>query len=778
MLPNNQYYNENYYNYNDQNSNPNISSNYNYYGYSGKKYSSNDYYYQNKKSFYKDKSNYYSYYYDNNQNQNTTYNYNYNSSKSYFAGVSTSCKKNSSFNGYYNFKKRNYSTTLNEKIEISNIGTNIETQPKEIIENIEKSEIVLKFQKKEKKVNKAKKRGRIAAEPINKLHQLSTINSKNTISIKPSKQTNFKILKAKLKVENEHKKKTFLKCYNALDQCFNYSKFNLNILKHNYIHKVKAERKTSYEYQNQNTNEKQEEINEIILKTYNKYSILSNDTMNEQKENNNYETLTLQPYTFITDQKLIEENLAKGNFIKGQIYINKINHSFGYLKRDLEEDIIIRGFKNLNTALHLDIVIVELFPVICWKRFKGNDTLRPEGRVVSILYSDYSQKVILSKIVLYEGLYYASPINSNLPKMFLKLKRIKRDQLKSEISDFFWIKKIDHSISLNCPKASIVTKVENPFDFKFQVKNLFEEFDLDFNLFSKDLSNEFSLKNYNKTENYKNSIVLKFRNNSCWFSFKINENTINLSFHILDIDEMFNFSKVYEEEIKRKLFCLRDFNSNLSLFSNNLIKECELSKHKIFPTLTLVFQIFTNGDLDLSFKPYFESCSVKIDKIFTCDPNSNSKIFTEVIDNNNKENLLILTKEEKILEEEFKNNLNLLIKTLVILNQKRLESGSISAHVNDDFLYDHKTNKHMELNTCDLIINELHILVNKLSSDLTYENDFYFLTLDSLQDDSNIDLKKYLTIFKANCDFNESFSIIKMLENVKKKNVNKYTVKF
>jgi len=80
-----------------------------------------------------------------------------------------------------------------------------------------------------------------------------------------------------------------------------------------------------------------------------------------------YESLKLQPYTFIKDEHLIEENLQTGQYLRGEIRINRC-HTHGYITViGLDNDILIRGNRNLNQSLHLDEVIVELFPITCWK---------------------------------------------------------------------------------------------------------------------------------------------------------------------------------------------------------------------------------------------------------------------------------------------------------------------------------------------------------------------------------------------------------------------------
>jgi VacB/RNase II family 3'-5' exoribonuclease len=94
-----------------------------------------------------------------------------------------------------------------------------------------------------------------------------------------------------------------------------------------------------------------------------------NNQYNSDDESNpmNIYNLNMQPYTFVNDVKVIEENLKSGRYLKGVIRINKC-HTHGYITVEgLDNDILIRGNRNLNQSLHLDEVIVELFPMVCWK---------------------------------------------------------------------------------------------------------------------------------------------------------------------------------------------------------------------------------------------------------------------------------------------------------------------------------------------------------------------------------------------------------------------------
>lgn len=108
------------------------------------------------------------------------------------------------------------------------------------------------------------------------------------------------------------------------------------------------------------------------LNFHNPYLHLNNDIQEslvnqENQQNSIIENQKLQSYTFISSQEVLNENLATGRYLKGVIRINKC-HTHGYITvSGLINDILIRGNRNLNQSLHLDEVVVELFPIVCWK---------------------------------------------------------------------------------------------------------------------------------------------------------------------------------------------------------------------------------------------------------------------------------------------------------------------------------------------------------------------------------------------------------------------------
>jgi hypothetical protein len=152
----------------------------------------------------------------------------------------------------------------------------------------------------------------------------------------------------------------FLNAYDNCKNTENYHSFknlNLKFLKQNYKFKDNYDDQQKITTIKKDKDDKFEEFHQ--QKQYIENSLNYNNIY--------YESLRLQPYTFIKDPKVIEENTKSGRYLKGVIRINKC-HTHGYITvAGLVNDILIRGNRNLNQSLHLDEVIVELFPMMCWK---------------------------------------------------------------------------------------------------------------------------------------------------------------------------------------------------------------------------------------------------------------------------------------------------------------------------------------------------------------------------------------------------------------------------
>eukprot|EP00340_Litonotus_pictus_P011796 CAMPEP_0170538322 /NCGR_PEP_ID=MMETSP0209-20121228/103234_1 /TAXON_ID=665100 ORGANISM="Litonotus pictus, Strain P1" /NCGR_SAMPLE_ID=MMETSP0209 /ASSEMBLY_ACC=CAM_ASM_000301 /LENGTH=859 /DNA_ID=CAMNT_0010839981 /DNA_START=2001 /DNA_END=4580 /DNA_ORIENTATION=- len=337
---------------------------------------------------------------------------------------------------------------------------------------------------------------------------------------------------------------------------------------------------------------------------------LNNNSMVPGDNNNNfyYESLILQPFTFVKDQKIITDNLKTGRYQKGVIRMNKTQNHAYITVPGLLNDILVRGNKNLNQAIHMDEVIVEFFPIICWKpiynlskkfnqyqeksnrkesynssngegmylpinklegekHFKSKKhkkeqelldqdsmyheeasehqdvpflekftsqeerilyinklyTLRPEGRIVNIVNSPNSKKPQICKLLIQDGLIYGVPIQQNIPNIFIKMKKYKREDfirsLKEEegketggsseknayysntynnryfsstvnnansredsyeSSSYFYVKILDWAINFNSPKGIIIHRIEPENSIEIESEVLLEMHEMNF----------------------------------------------------------------------------------------------------------------------------------------------------------------------------------------------------------------------------------------------------------------------------------------------------------
>jgi len=150
----------------------------------------------------------------------------------------------------------------------------------------------------------------------------------------------------------------------------NFANNNINILKNlNTIHNPDinylSDENANYEiWNNDRKNINNLNLNIPFDKTVSQLRIQNQMQMNQY---NFYENYRLQSFSSANDPKILEENILSGKFLTGVIRINKC-HTHGYITvSGLYNDILIRGNRNLNQSLHLDEVVVELFPVLCWK---------------------------------------------------------------------------------------------------------------------------------------------------------------------------------------------------------------------------------------------------------------------------------------------------------------------------------------------------------------------------------------------------------------------------
>ena len=225
------------------------------------------------------------------------------------------------------------------------------------------------------------------------------------------------------------------------------------------------------------------------LSTMNFNSSIMNNNLNINNMNNNNFNEDYRNYNE-PSQEVIDENLKTGKYLKGTIRMNKC-HTHGYITvKGLENDILIRGSKNLNQCLNLDEVIVELLPIEEWKplvnkkirkksyvneetqiplissnenlddiendensnkiinknnnfnetnykeKFESKEErlkyinkvydLRPEGRIVKILRSPNKEKEQIAKIEVFQNQLFAVPIDELIPK--IQIKKRKRNE--------------------------------------------------------------------------------------------------------------------------------------------------------------------------------------------------------------------------------------------------------------------------------------------------------------------------------------------------------------
>ena len=236
---------------------------------------------------------------------------------------------------------------------------------------------------------------------------------------------------------------------------------------------------------------------------------LSPPKMMNQQINYNFQTYNLSPMNINSTimnnnninimnnseneptQETIDENLKTGKYLTGTIRMNKC-HTHGYITvKGLENDILIRGSKNLNQCLNLDEVIVELLPIEEWKPLvnkkrkisyvneepqipiinsnealtdieneensnklinnNNNDSLssnykekfdtkeerlkyinkvydlRPEGKIVKILKSPNKEKEQIAKIEVFQNQLFAIPIDETIPR--IQIKKRKRNEI-------------------------------------------------------------------------------------------------------------------------------------------------------------------------------------------------------------------------------------------------------------------------------------------------------------------------------------------------------------
>ena len=237
-----------------------------------------------------------------------------------------------------------------------------------------------------------------------KCFDFSNYKSFSNLNLRFLKQ-NFKIKDQHLEID-DHNKRT------SLDMQSKYNEMELRMRSQSFTTGNTNNSKNANNYHNDtNSNNQFSSSNQIKNVNPNAPTGSSPDSKNLHLKNNSssenfnfiesrenisilnkayYESLKLQPYAFIKDENVIDENLKIGQYLKGEIRINKC-HTHAYITVEgIENDILIRGNRNLNQSFHLDEVIVELFPIICWKPLFNKKIKKPMKHGEGGLISDYT----------------------------------------------------------------------------------------------------------------------------------------------------------------------------------------------------------------------------------------------------------------------------------------------------------------------------------------------------------------------------------------------------
>ena len=268
-------------------------------------------------------------------------------------------------------------------------------------------------------------------------------------------------------------------------------------------------------------------------------NLINNNNINNMINNEDYRNFN-EP-----SQETIDENLKTGKYLNGTIRMNKC-HTHGYITvKGLENDILIRGSKNLNQCLHLDEVIVELLPIEEWKPlvnkkrklsyvneeqipiinskealtdieneenpnklinnnhslYSNNkekfDTkeerlkyinqvydLRPEGRIVKILQSPNKEKEQIAKIELFQNQLFAVPIDEAIPRIQIKNRKRNEVNKNGELiykNKYFLVKIIGWNTNSKCPKGIIQNEIGTCGNIDVESKVLLRQYGIEYN---------------------------------------------------------------------------------------------------------------------------------------------------------------------------------------------------------------------------------------------------------------------------------------------------------
>lgn len=516
------------------------------------------------------------YYNKNNFNENHHNNFHNNFQSNYMNNNINNNNKNQNSN-YFQYNKKQASKVPRHSRNTEQINSNI-------VSNINKKKVKPQFKPKKASLDPISMNGTSISKmafinPYDKCNNFSNFKIFSALNLKFLKQ-NYKFKE----FENEklnHNKKVFNNINNN-----NASRFSINPLSLMLQNNINMNNNFNMENiqeqhllnDNKNGNfyyNNTEDINRMIQ--MNIASSINNNTFQDYNVADLNNDDKMQPFTFVTDPKIIEDNLSTGRYLKGIIRINKC-HTHGYITVEgLVNDILIRGNRNLNQSLHMDEVIVELFPMMCWKplfnkkirkfsvvqqsdkeennyytdverdddkfinddilglgvknsenynsdgaettennsnKYKENFTcfeerlgyinkmynLRPEGRIVKIIKSPNYEKPQIVKIVNEKSLIFACPIDENLPKIFIKMKKFRRVEFLKKLENdyhfknkYFLVRLVGWALNFKCPKGIIVNELGNCGDLDVETEVLLRTYEVNYDEdYPKELEEEIS----------------------------------------------------------------------------------------------------------------------------------------------------------------------------------------------------------------------------------------------------------------------------------------------
>lgn len=658
-------------------------------------------------------------------------------------------------------KKNMIINTKNKTDSNKNTSTNTPKDNKNSLTTINNTSLQLTNTENKNKINKPSK---TLKKAVNNIKNIINSNTDTVSSNSNFIVNNNKIISATktVKIKEPNYSLMFLTPYSPLKKITykNYNTFNSKILKqtyqsnqennnnnnntsimnnisstinNKYYIKSNNNYKNSINNKNNNKQGKEEEINDIIFKSFNKYALLNNNTSinNDNKEINNdiyennkdnlnslnnnlnankntntqlyFESLAFQPFTYINDNSIIEKNLENGRFQQGVIRMNKgLNH--GYITiPGLVNDILVRGEKNLNLTINKDKVILELFPMICWKpilysnynkindecinntsnypdnyntssnnnydntknsesqplhkhlenfisneeRIKYINTrldLRPEGRIVKIISSPNTNKNLICKMKCEKGIYYAHPIQENLPKILVKKPKFINFIFKE--NSYCYVQIDQWHSSYNFLFGYIVREIKIEELFSIDSELILSEFEINDEEFVKDdktksdkddingnsderedLTKErnfiISKENKNESERYSSySINIKKITDKIDYTLYNGFNSIInnkeeltstqiFEIHINISESNLELNSPEDREALDRCFSLDLAYKDRRILSHKKYKEMIQVKGKTSKAITLKFRILGNGDLDFSYEPkYVRSVSL------------------------------------------------------------------------------------------------------------------------------------------------------------------------